>query len=146
MPRGVIAPFWGSANPLKEVSRDIGYRGDSIAISCDMGPLSLTCDCLQLESSLSGDGGGPAFACMLWGFRALSLREEFVSGKTDPVQFKRGFKEIAFLLVRMGVLQAVCLLSSTGLFRDKIAAKSPGSKPPFRTVFPFLKNPCFAYF
>ena len=38
---GGIAPFWGSANPskLKEVSRDMGYRSDSIAISRDMGPL-----------------------------------------------------------------------------------------------------------
>ena len=37
---GCIAPFWGSALPEK-VSRDMGYRSDSIAVSRDMGPLSL---------------------------------------------------------------------------------------------------------
>ena len=36
-----IAPFWGSANFPDKVSRDMGYRSDSIAISHDMGPLSL---------------------------------------------------------------------------------------------------------
>ena len=38
---GGIAPFWGSANLLEKVSRDMGYRSDSIAISRDMGPLSV---------------------------------------------------------------------------------------------------------
>ena len=38
--RGGIAPFWGSANLPEKVSRDMGYRSDSIAISRDMGPLS----------------------------------------------------------------------------------------------------------
>ena len=38
---GGIAPFWGSANLPEKVSRDMGYRSDSIAISRDMGPLSL---------------------------------------------------------------------------------------------------------
>ena len=33
--------FWGSANLPEKVSRDMGYRSDSIAISRDMGPLSL---------------------------------------------------------------------------------------------------------
>ena len=38
--KGGIAPFWGNANfPLK-VSRDMGYRSDSIAVSRDTGPLS----------------------------------------------------------------------------------------------------------
>ena len=31
-----IAPFWGSANLPKTVSRDMGYRSDSIAMSHDM--------------------------------------------------------------------------------------------------------------
>ena len=38
---GVIAPFAGSANLPEKVSRDMGYRSDSIAISRDMGPLCL---------------------------------------------------------------------------------------------------------
>ena len=38
---GGIAPFWGSANLPEKVSRDMGYRSDSIAISRDMGPLRL---------------------------------------------------------------------------------------------------------
>ena len=38
---GGIAAFWGSANLPEKVSRDMGYRSDSIAISRDMGPLSL---------------------------------------------------------------------------------------------------------
>ena len=40
---GGIAPLWGSAMPtsLPKASRDMGYRSDSIAISRDMGPLSL---------------------------------------------------------------------------------------------------------
>ena len=38
---GGIAPFWGSANLHEKVSRDMGYRSDSIAVSRDMGPLSL---------------------------------------------------------------------------------------------------------
>ena len=38
---GGIAPFWGSANLPEKVSRDMGYRSDSIAVSRDMGPLRL---------------------------------------------------------------------------------------------------------
>ena len=34
-----IAPYWGSANLPAKVSRDMGYRSDSIAVSRDMGPL-----------------------------------------------------------------------------------------------------------
>ena len=37
---GGIALFWGSANLPEKVSRDMGYRSDSIALSRDMGPLS----------------------------------------------------------------------------------------------------------
>ena len=36
---GGVAPFWGSANLPEKVSRDMGYRSDSIPISRDMGPL-----------------------------------------------------------------------------------------------------------
>ena len=36
---GGIAPVWGSADLPWKVSRDTGYRSDSIAISRDMGPL-----------------------------------------------------------------------------------------------------------
>ena len=38
--KGGIAPLWGSADLPEKVSRDTGYRSDSIAISRDMGPLS----------------------------------------------------------------------------------------------------------
>ena len=38
-PRGGLAPFWGAANLPYKVSRDMGYRSDSVAISRDMGPL-----------------------------------------------------------------------------------------------------------
>ena len=31
---GGIASFWGAANLSDKVSRDMGYRNDSIAISC----------------------------------------------------------------------------------------------------------------
>ena len=34
-------PFWGSANPPEEVSRDMGYRSDSIASSRYVGPMRL---------------------------------------------------------------------------------------------------------
>ena len=37
---GGIAPFWGATGLPEKVSRDIGYRSDSIAVSRDMGPLS----------------------------------------------------------------------------------------------------------
>ena len=37
---GGLAPFRGSANLPEKVSRDMGYRSDSIAVSRDMGPLS----------------------------------------------------------------------------------------------------------
>ena len=40
--KGGIAPFWGSANLPEKVSRDMGYRSDSIAVSREMGPLSPT--------------------------------------------------------------------------------------------------------
>ena len=33
---GGIAPFWGSATLLERVSRDVGYRSDSIAVSRDV--------------------------------------------------------------------------------------------------------------
>ena len=54
---GVIAPFWGSANLPEKVSRGMGYRSDSVAISRDMGPLKSTglaqlfCDELAPESA-----------------------------------------------------------------------------------------------
>ena len=32
--------FGGALTSVKKVSRDMGYRNDSIAVSCDMGPLS----------------------------------------------------------------------------------------------------------
>ena len=38
---GVIVPCSGSANLPTKASRDMGHRSDSIAISRDMGPLSL---------------------------------------------------------------------------------------------------------
>ena len=38
---GGIAPFWGTANLPEKLSRDMGYRSDSIAVSRDMGPLRL---------------------------------------------------------------------------------------------------------
>ena len=38
-PKGGIAPCWGIAGMAEEVSRDRGYRSDSIAVSRDMGPL-----------------------------------------------------------------------------------------------------------
>ena len=41
VPRAGIAPFWGSADLPEKVSRDMGYRSDSIAISRNMGSLSL---------------------------------------------------------------------------------------------------------
>ena len=39
---GGIAPFLGAANLPEKVSCDTGYRSDSIALSRDMGPPSLT--------------------------------------------------------------------------------------------------------
>ena len=39
-PRGGIAPCWGIAGMAEKVSRDRGYRSDTIAVSRDMGPLS----------------------------------------------------------------------------------------------------------
>ena len=36
---GGVAPFWGSAHLPEKVSRDMGYRSGSIAISRDIGPL-----------------------------------------------------------------------------------------------------------
>ena len=35
--RGGIAPSWGAANLLEEVSRDMGHRNDNLIISRDMG-------------------------------------------------------------------------------------------------------------
>ena len=34
---GAIASYWGNANLPWKVSRDMGYRSDSIAVSRDMG-------------------------------------------------------------------------------------------------------------
>ena len=50
---GGIAPFWGSANLPEKVSRDMGYRSDSIAISRDMGPLRGS---VGLGEGVSGPG------------------------------------------------------------------------------------------
>ena len=36
-PRRGIAPVWGTARLLEKVSRDMGYRSDSLAILRDMG-------------------------------------------------------------------------------------------------------------
>ena len=40
---GGIAPCWGIAGMAEKVSRDRGYRSDTIALSRDMGPLSWEC-------------------------------------------------------------------------------------------------------
>ena len=50
---GGIAPFRGSANLPEKVSRDMGYRSDSIAVSRDMGPLRFLRDLLR-----EMEGGG----------------------------------------------------------------------------------------
>ena len=39
---GGISAFWGSANLPSKVSRDMVYRCDSIAVSRNMGPLSVS--------------------------------------------------------------------------------------------------------
>ena len=44
-----IAPFWRHVNLPEEVSRDMVYRSDSIAILCDMGPLSQGCSATLLR-------------------------------------------------------------------------------------------------
>ena len=41
---GVSNHFGGVLTSLKKVSRDRGYRSDSIAVSRDMGPLRRGCD------------------------------------------------------------------------------------------------------
>ena len=41
IPRGGVKPFCGSAKPAKEVSREMGYRSDTIAMHSDMGPLGV---------------------------------------------------------------------------------------------------------
>ena len=52
---GGIAPFWGSAKLHQIVSRDMGYRSDSIAVSRDMGPLRyLWVGCVVLGSAALG--------------------------------------------------------------------------------------------
>ena len=38
-PSGGSAPCWGTTGMAEKVSRDRGYRSDTIAISCDIGPL-----------------------------------------------------------------------------------------------------------
>ena len=47
------------------------------------------------------------------------------SGKSDPVQFRRGFKTGAFMLAckKTGILQATLLLWGIGFLRDKSASK-----------------------
>ena len=49
--KGGIAPFWGSANLPEKVSRDMGYRSDSIAVSRDMGPLSSGTSCKHFRTN-----------------------------------------------------------------------------------------------
>ena len=53
---GRVAPFWGAANLAEKVSRDMGYRSDSIATSRDMRPLSISWDlsCRVLEGVKRG--------------------------------------------------------------------------------------------
>ena len=52
--KGGIAPFRGSAKLPEKVSCDMGYYSDSIAISRDMGPLSLKKDSRRVESGTLG--------------------------------------------------------------------------------------------
>ena len=40
---GVSHQFWGAANLLEKISRDMGYHSDSIAVSRDMGSEMLVC-------------------------------------------------------------------------------------------------------
>ena len=53
---GCIAPFGGAANFPEKVSRDMGYRSDSIAISHDMGPLSWKLAKIVLPSDFDNSG------------------------------------------------------------------------------------------
>ena len=55
---GGIAPFWGNANLPEKVSRDTGYRSDSIAISRDTGPLRIPQIALKEQLSEKAPGGG----------------------------------------------------------------------------------------
>ena len=52
-----IAPFWVCASLPENVSRDMGYRSDSIAISRDMGPLRI-CGNGRRRRRSSKDGSG----------------------------------------------------------------------------------------
>ena len=63
---GGIAPFWGSANFLSEISRDMGYRSDSIGISHDMVPLS--CSQQSPPAVLFFPALFPALSLAPWGF------------------------------------------------------------------------------
>ena len=42
-PRAGIATFGGSARPTENVSHNMGHHSDSIAISRDLGPPSMSC-------------------------------------------------------------------------------------------------------
>ena len=59
---GGYVPFWGSANLPEKVSRDMGYRSDSIAVSRDMGPLRPMFEAQngQIKTSWSYSGVAPA--------------------------------------------------------------------------------------
>ena len=66
--RGDIEPFGGAANLPEKVSRDMGYRCDSIAISRDMGTLSFQIFGLRFNPQLvSGDA-----VSLLWTFQKES--------------------------------------------------------------------------
>ena len=49
-----LAPFWGAPNLPEKVSRDMGYRSDSSAISRDMGPLRTFISCYRTSRPQKG--------------------------------------------------------------------------------------------
>ena len=59
---GVSHHFGGMLTSLKRVSRDMGYRSDSIAVSRDMGPLSSRGD-IQNPNRIARKGTRMGFRC-----------------------------------------------------------------------------------
>ena len=74
---GCIAPYWGSAHLPQKISRDMGYRSDSIAVSHDgatkapESPKSAPQSVKRVQKRSFGLFGLPQMGFKRWGFKQI---------------------------------------------------------------------------
>ena len=127
VPRGGrYRTIWGAVNLNEEVSHDMGYHSDSIAISHDLGPLSKRgCQCSPFSDKPYGEFHGCRIIHML-AWSGLWGRECYEAEISKDKRFfteMKGIKNLLLGLLLMGCFQVI-------FSRGKLPIKQFGATPP----------------